>query len=132
LHLLDELDRQAGAVEAEAGVVHRQAVDVILVLRRGGAGDRGPVGIVGAGGDASATASKERLAAPFPVGAAIGTRRDISLSIVIPVELEITSTVGDSTMMVTLSLAPDGTSDTSKRTVCPACSCSPVRFWPCV
>ena len=81
-------------------------------------------------GVASAIASKERLAAPLPVGTAIGTRRAISLSIARPVELETTSMVGASTMMVRVSLTPEATSDTSKRTVVPARSCRPVRFWP--
>ncbi len=41
--LLEELDREAGADEAEARVVHRHAVDDVLVLRRGRAGDRDAV-----------------------------------------------------------------------------------------
>jgi len=81
-------------------------------------------------GVASAMASKERLAAPLPVGTAIGTRRDISLSMARPTELETTSMVGASTMIVRVSLAAEAISETSKRTVVPARSCRPVRFWP--
>src|SRR5690606_22449004 len=43
--LFEELDRQGRAVEPEAGVAHRQAVDVVLVLGRGGAADAGAVGV---------------------------------------------------------------------------------------
>src|SRR5690606_1864355 len=43
--LLEELDREGGAVETKAGVIHRQAVDIVLVLGRGGARDAGAEGV---------------------------------------------------------------------------------------
>ena len=67
VHLVDELGRQRGAADAVGGVVHRQAVDDVAVLGRGGAGHRRAVqigaGLGGGLGDALERAHAATLGA---------------------------------------------------------------------